>query len=294
MVSVPLLHDATLQLPDCWEDLTQQQAIATASVLTRLFNGEISPGRARLEMLVCYTGYRPSRKFDDTESREAIRFNLLKLSERLTFAFAVEEQNIRPRFRFKRNPLPQIEVGGIVYLGKIFNLDITAKTDITAREFVDAFDLFDAFRRAADPSLRAECLNQLCAILYPAHCDHRQNLVSGQHERMRQVPDESKMLILYRFTGILQYYTAHPVYAVLFSSTQKDDGEKIRLGAKETALYLMREGYGDPDRMTLNDYFDAQVKALKDSVSHALAQGVKIEKLARETGLSFEIINKLK
>jgi hypothetical protein len=290
-----VLNSGTLDLPDCWEDLTQEQTLVTISILMRLFRGHMTPSRARLEMLVCYTGYRPSRKHHGPETRETVNFNLLKLSEMLNFAFTVEESTICPRFNFKRNPLPVLTLDGVRYRGKIFDLDITARTDITAREFVEAFDLFAAFHQLTGDSARqTECLNQLCAVLYPAEPDHRRNLVSGQHERMRRAKTEEKTLILFWFTGIVQYYTTHPRYAVLFSSQKKDEGEKIRLGANEIALYLTREGYGDPDRMTLNDYFDAQVKALKDTVSHALAQGAKIERLAVETGLTLETLNKLK
>ena len=294
MTTVPLPHGATLQLPDCWEDLTQKQTLATVRILARLFAGGITPARARLEMLVRYTGYRPSPKFADPATRQTVSYNLLNLSEMLNFAFTVEAQTVRPHFNFKRNPLPELEIDSAKYRGKIFDLDITARTDITAREFVDAFDLLAAFHRTADDAIRQQCLNQLCAILYPAAPTHRQNLVSRQHERMSAAPQETKTLILYRFTGILQHYVTHPVYSVLFSSQKKDEGEKIHLGAGETALYLLREGYGDPDRMTLNDYFDAQVKALKDSISHALAQGVRIEKIAQETGLTPETLNKLR
>jgi hypothetical protein len=289
------LHNDTLDLPDCWEDLTLEQTLATVAILMRLFAGAITPDRARIEMLVSYTGYRPSRRPRDPATRETIHYNLLRLSELLTFAFAVDEaqQRITPHFNFKRNPLPKIALDGATYRGKIFDLDITAKTDVTAREFVDAFDLFAALHQTADATLKAECLNQLCAILYPAEDDHRRNLVSGQHTRMRLAPEETKTLILFWFAGIVHYYATHPVYSVLFSAQKAQQGEKIRLGANETALYLMREGYGDPDRMTLNDYFDAQVKALKDTVAHALAQGAKIEKIARETGIALETLNKL-
>jgi hypothetical protein len=79
MKTVPLHPAATLQLPDCWEDLTQEQTLRTVSILTRLFAGQITPDRARLEMLVRYTGYRPSRKPRDPETRETINFNLLRL-----------------------------------------------------------------------------------------------------------------------------------------------------------------------------------------------------------------------
>ncbi|MDR0681176.1 MAG: hypothetical protein LBG15_04900 [Dysgonamonadaceae bacterium] len=45
--------------------------------------------------------------------------------------------------------------------------------------------------------------------------------------------------------------------------------------------------------MNLNDYFDAQVKALKDTISHAMAAGAKIEQIAQKTGISLTIINRL-
>jgi hypothetical protein len=295
MITVPVNKKTFLDLPDCWEDLTPEQTLATVRILVRLLAGAITPDRARLEMLVCYTGYRPSPRVSP-ETREIIAYNLMRLSQLLTFAFTVEARTLHLHFSFKRNPLPTLTVNRVPYPGKIFTLDITARTDITAREFVDAFDLLTAFHRlSGDLPRRTEALNQLCAILYPAAPEHRKNLVSGQHERMSRVPEDIKTLILFWFTGIVDYYIHHPVYAILFSSEKKESGsEKIHLGASETALYLTREGYGDPDRMTLSDYFDAQVKSLKDNIGHALAQGVKIESISRETGLSFELLHRLR
>jgi hypothetical protein len=110
---------------------------------------------------------------------------------------------------------------------------------------------------------------------------------------MRKVGMLEKTLILFWFTSIVRFYTEHPVYSILFSGRKTDKEEKIHLGANETALYLAKEGYGDPETMNLNDYFDAQVKALKDSISHALAAGAKIEQIAQKTGMSLTIINKL-
>ena len=62
----------------------------------------------------------------------------------------------------------------------------------------------------------------------------------------------------------------------------------------EVCLYLQKEGYGLTDHMTINDYFDAQIKSLKDSISRATAEGAKIENIAQSTGLSLYQIEQLK
>jgi indolepyruvate ferredoxin oxidoreductase alpha subunit len=40
----------------------------------------------------------------------------------------------------------------------------------------------------------------------------------------------------------------------------------------EIALTLKKEGFGTPETMNLNDYFDAQIKYLKDMINRALAE----------------------
>jgi hypothetical protein len=295
MKKIQLNNGASIDLPDCWEDLTREQILFTGEVLNRLFSGTITPGQARIEMLIRYTGYRPSRKITDPDEREIINFNLLKLSEQLNFAFAVEENVIHPDFSFKRNPLPELTIDGQTYPGKIFNLDITAKTNITAKEFSDAFDLFVALNKMAGEAQKEECLNQLCAILYPASASHRENLISGQIEKMRKIGAVEKFIILSWFTGIVRFYTGHPVYSIIFERNKKseDSGEKINIGMNEILLTLQKEGYENPNTMNLNDYFDAQLKYLKDIIHKALGDGIKPEKLSAQTGIPLSTINKL-
>lgn len=294
MKQIPLNSGALLELPDHWEDLTREEFLFTVEVLMRLFAGSITPDAARLEMLLHYTSYRPSRKNADPEERENINFNLLKLSGLLDFAFTIEENVIQPQFRFVRNPLPKLRLEGASYRGKIFNITVSAQTDITAREFVDASDLVSAFYTTEREDLKGECLNQLCAILYPAVKNHRENLVSGHPERMRKAGMREKTAVLFWFSGIIRYYMTNSVYKVLFAGGKQMEEEwKIRIGAGETALYLKKEGYGDPETMNLNEYFDAQVKALKDSLSHAIVEGVKIERIEEKTGIPAELIRRL-
>jgi len=288
------LNKGTLELPEAWEELTKEQKIFTVDVLRRLFSHEIAPDMARIKMLVHFTGYKHSKKIKDTETREIINFNLIRLAEQLNFAFKVEENVIIPNFSFKCNPLPSLTIDNVEYSGKIFNLDITAKTNITAKEFVDAFDLLVAFRTFENEASKEECLNQLCAIFYPSEPTHTLNLVGKQIENMRKVSILEKTLIFFWFTGIVKLYTEHPVYSVLFSGKKEEpDEDKIRIGANETALYIHKEGYGNPETMNLNDYFDAQVKALKDTINHAIAQGAKETEISQKTGIPINIIHKL-
>ena len=101
MKTIPLYNkggwpSGSIQLPDCWEDLSFRERIFTFGILSELFAGTVTPEIARLKMLIEYTGYKPSwiqiireALKKNSEQREIIHFNLLKLSEELTFAFTV-------------------------------------------------------------------------------------------------------------------------------------------------------------------------------------------------------------
>jgi hypothetical protein len=291
------LQKSTIDLPDSWEDLSFREKLFTFEILSQLFSNAISPEIARLKMLIEYTGYKPSTTLiiRESEEREIINFNLLKLSEELTFAFSLEENRIIPDYSFKTNPIPYIKIGECRYYGKRFELDITAKTDVTAREFADCFDLLSAQRNMESDSDREECVNQICAILYPMLENYNLNLVSDHHKSMQSIHPAIKFGIIYWFTGIVKFYTEHPVYEVLFkrNGVPDDDNLKIRLGMNEIILSLQKEGYGSPETMNLNDYFDAQVKYLKDKINNALSKGAKIEDINQQTGIPLSTIIKL-
>ena len=296
------LNKSSVELPDCWEDLSYKEKIFTFGILSELFAGKITPEIARLKMLIEYTGYKPSRinlfreaLNKDTEQREIINFNLLKLSEELNFAFTVEENRIILNHVFKKNPISYIKIGRNRFTGRIFEIDTLCRTNITAREFSDCFDIFASMQGELTDADRYDCINQICAILFPKYGDYTASLVSGHHLEMRSVNPAVKFGIIFWFTGIMKYYTEHPVYSLLFKSDKHSDesGNKIYMGMNEIALTLKKEGYGSPETMNLNDYFDVQIKFLKDMINRALAEGVKADKLSVKTGIPQETIQKL-
>jgi hypothetical protein len=296
------LHKSSLLLPDSWEDLSYKEKLFTFSILSQLFSGDLTPEIARLKMLIEYTGYKPSwihlfrealRK--DAEQRETIHFNLFRLSEELTFAFTVQDNLIVPNHSFKKNPISFVKIGRHKYIGRRFELDAVCRTDITAREFSDCFDIFASMNNTPSEATRFDYTNQICAILFPQHPNYTANLISGHHNNMMHVDPVIKFGIIFWFTGIVKYYANHPIYGLLFKGEKQQDesSDKIHLGMNEITLALLKEGYGAPNTMNLNDYFDAQIKFLKDIIGKAIAEGVKPEKIAQKTGIPLSTIQKL-
>lgn len=303
MISIKLNGKACIDIPDSWEDLNFKQKLFTFEILSRVISGDLksTPHVALVKLLIKFTNYKPSKKFNrpDPESEESprdnINLNLLRLAERIKFIFIIDEDDRRiiPQYDFKTNPFPIVKIGRKKYTGKRFELDITAKTDITAREFVDCFDLLSALAKLENEDDKQECINQICAILYPANLNYTQNMVSGQNRNMRKLHPMVRFGIVYWFTGIVKFYTEHPTYSILFKGNPSEDGaDKIKL-SNEVVLMLQREGYGLPDHMNLNDYFDAQIKHLKDVVNKAIAEGLTVYKLSEKTGIDISTINKL-
>ena len=143
-------------------------------------------------------------------------------------------------------------------------MGIIIRTNITAREFSDAFDIVKAFAE----SHSEECLNALCAILYPRYSLHSRNISSQHYKHFERVSYPVRYAVMIWFTGIVRYFTEHAIYRVLFSGTGEQN-EKINLGMTETIMSLSLVGFGttaEMERVSVVDYFDMQVKALKKMI----------------------------
>lgn len=235
---------------------------------------------------------------EEENRKDIINFNLLRLAKEIDFIFQIDrnEKKIIPLYTFCSNPFPFIQIGRRKFKGRRFEVDVTVKTDISAREFVDCLDLLSAINQIDSDQKKQQCMNQLCAILYPSGEDYAENMVSGHHRLMNRLDPLIKFGISYWFTGVVKFYTEHPVYGILFSGRSSEDPEhnngKVQLSS-EVLLMLRKQGYGAPETMKLNDYFDAQVKVLKDMISDAISSGLSVSKIAQKTGIELSVISKL-
>ncbi|MCD7898524.1 MAG: hypothetical protein LUH22_01210 [Bacteroides sp.] len=241
--------------------------------------------RANAFVSIWKEDHRPVRS-----EREMISLNLYLLSEKLDFAFTLENNTLNFKRNFRQNPIPFIRLNGRRFTGRKFVMDIAPFTNITAKEYSDCYDLYLAYHQTKDQRNKENCLDKMISILYPATDNYKENMVSDHLNFIRKLSSGLKFGILYWFSGIVEFYTTHPVYSILF---RRDPEKKthISLGMNEVVLMIERKGY-NPD-CNLNDFFDKQICILKDNLAEALANGVKIEKLSRTTGLSIQQINQL-
>lgn len=225
------------------------------------------------------------------ERREIINSNLVILSEQIKFPLREGRDGWEVNNCFNRNPIPWIRPRLRRYVGKQFDVGIIIRTDITAREFSDAFDIVKAFAE----SHSEECLNALCAILYPRYSLHSRNISSQHYKHFERVSYPVRYAVMIWFTGIVRYFTEHAIYRVLFSGTGEQN-EKINLGMTETIMSLSLVGFGttaEMERVSVVDYFDMQVKALKKMISDARGGGATLDDIAKATKLSYAVIEQL-
>jgi hypothetical protein len=293
MITVQGVH-RPIHLPESWEELSPRQYLFTISRLLLLMAREITPVDLRISLLLHYTRYRPQRWRilpENPERRERVNHNLVLLSELITFPLRGSEINTS----FKRNPLPLVRIGRQSYAGKRFDVGVVIRTDITARDFSDAFDLLKAYAASG----REDCLDALCAILYPAIPGNaRANTLSGHERRLARLPLATRLAMLVWFTGVVNYFVEHPDYKLLFSGSGSgsDREDRVDLGLSESIMHLSLDGFGsfaEMERVTVVEFFDMQLKSLKKKIADAIAAGVKVHDIASRAKLPYSTINRL-
>lgn len=226
------------------------------------------------------------------ERREIINSNLVILSEQIKFPLREGRDGWEVNNCFNHNPIPWIRPRLRKYTGKQFDVGIIIRTNITAREFADAFDIVKVFASTRS----GECLNALCAILYPRYSEHNRNIVSAHYKSFERVSYPVRYGVMIWFTGIVRYFTEHAIYRVLFSGSGGQHEEKISLGMSETIMHLSLVGFGttaEMERVSVVDYFDMQVKALKKMIADAKGGGATLDDVANATKLSYAVIEQL-
>lgn len=318
-----------INIPETWDDLTQEQYVFIASLLYRHHIGEIDFSEVQL-LSVCkilnlqvqqvkekisltsfinyllaswklnFTRiYRRIYREDYIAWRAAAReCYLSKEVKEDLLAFNLVQiakeldflQMDNFQISFLQNPVPRLPEIGV---GKKFDIGILINTDITAGTYADAMDLMIAWEENKNP--KDAILNYIIGMLYTGLplkeiLDNTKLLNS-----LDKVEFSVKYAIYLWFVSISTYFLVHPVYSHLYKG-KKQDEDKIRLGMAESIIRLSKAGYGSVDNMksmNLIAFMDIQIAELQESIRGALAAGIEPIKLAEKTGRTLTQIDQL-
>jgi len=267
-------------------DLSEKQKRLAFRLLLQLLAQKITPFDFQTTMLI-KLGYKPKRK------DELGRHFFIIVAENLNLLFKIIGNEIIIDYDFSENPFPHLPDETFGQHIPTFTRNFTIDTNITSRQFADCLDYLFEFTKITTDTSSPEDMKQTSELRLHLLSKIAETLYKIDYDTAKKIPFEILFAIQMWFTGINIFFHRHPIYSVLFRNNKDDDKEKITLGMSETLLHLQKEGYSNIEEMNVIDFFNAQIKSLKDNLNHAKAEGAKLEDIAKQTHLDFDTINKL-
>ncbi|MDR2685068.1 MAG: hypothetical protein LBB53_06775 [Prevotellaceae bacterium] len=264
-------------------NLDEKQKRFAFRLLLLLLAHQITPFEFQAQMLT-KLGYKPKRK------NELEKHFFIIVAENMSILFKVIGNEIILDYDFTENPFPNI-----AKYTPTFTRNFTIDTNITARQFADCLDYLREFNNTECDVNSPESLQQAHELRLHLLAKIAETLYKTDFETAKKLPFEVLFAVQMWFVGISAFFHKHPTYSILFQKTGENESEntKISLGMSETLLHLQKEGYGNAPEMNIVDFFNAQIKSLKDNIADAIAKGAKIADLAVSMKLDTGIISRL-
>lgn len=280
-----------LLLPEDWMEISEKQRRKGFELLALVMAGALDPFEWQLHMLIEITGYKPSRAtrrallgYKQHTVRDTVIENLRRLAECLDFAFSIEENKVQIKYDMHDCPFELFKGKGVQ---PHFIRDRLIETNLTAGIYAEATQILSMVNdKDNDDDDRLYYMSKLAKTLWR---------VETNAHAPEPTPVELLAVTVW-FTGVALFFQEHDTYSVLFDAV-KSEKEKpedhISLGVQEIILELETAGHRDVRNMGLLDFFDAQVKLLKDRIADAKSGGSSIADIVKKTGLSINTITRL-
>ncbi len=272
------LNKGSLELPTDWTELNKNCQRAGWEMLLRVMSGEMEPFVWQVNMLRLITGYTPKHP------TENILENLRRLAELLTFAFQVEEDN-KVVLNYEMHDCP-VQLFGNKGIQPYFIRDRIVSTNLTAGMYADGLQLLEMLNDESNTEDdRLYYLTKLAQVLWRMEMNAR---------APEPTPGELLAVTVW-FTGVVLFFQEHDVYSVLFDAKKANDkpDDYISLGVQEIILEIASNGRPDARDMNLLEFFDAQIKLLKDRIADAKSDGADTSDIIKKTGLPLNTILRL-
>ena len=280
-----------LLLPEDWMELSEKQRRKGFELLAAVMAGAMDPFEWQLYMLVEITGYKPSRAtrralfgYKQHTVRDTVIENLRRLAECLDFAFTIEDRDVKIKYEMHDCPFDLFKGKGVQ---PHFVRDRLIETNLTAGIYAEATQILSMVNdKDNDDADRMYYMTKLAKTLWR---------VEMNAHAPEPTPVELLAVTVW-FTGVVLFFQEHDIYSVLFDSTGSDKSKSedyISLGVQEIVLELETSGHRDVRNMGLLEFFDAQIKLLKDRIAEAKSGGSSVADIVKKTGLSINTITRL-
>ena len=283
------LNNGIIELPEDWMELTEAQRVAGFENLALVLAKLMTPFEWQCRMLLVITGYKPSRTQFSQDKRDRINENLVRLAEMLNFAFTIEEDENGKgvlHINYEMHDCP-VHIFGDTGVQPNFVRDRIIDTNLTAGIYSDAYELLQMVNdKDNSPEDTHYYMLKLAQTLWR---------VDSQSTAAPEPCAGELLAVTVWFTGIVLFFQEHAVYGVLYEGgdQEKKAEDHISLGVQDAILELTMAGHPDARSMPLTEFFDMQVKMLKDRILEAKAEGTSVSDIAKKSKMPLATILRL-
>jgi len=326
MIKLEFNNGHKFLLKNRWEELSGKEYLTILDYLSKCLSGKNSIPKLRVMILFLLTGLN-GRLHKDSEKADRQSLNIYKISQQLTFMLRIEykskksfnslnrdiknklerylpeeldvtpitrwatksQKTIIPDLVFAANLLPEIKVGRKLLKGYTFTLnDRILSTSLTTSQFITAQTVSKEVSEKGDEY----SLNILVAILYSSPYDSLS--VMNLAKRISHLEMQTKKAIYFNFNAIQAFLSTKTKYSILFGEPDpKKKKPKIDLGLESVALSLIKTGYSNIEESNLIHFFEIMYSELIQNVTNLHHQGIAIDKISEQTGLTLKTINQI-
>ena len=280
-----------LLLPEDWMEISEKQRRKGFELLALVMAGALDPFEWQLHMLIEITGYKPSRAtrrailgYKQHTVRDTVIENLRRLAECLDFAFSIEDNKVQIKYDMHDCPFELFKKKGVQ---PHFIRDRLIETNLTAGIYAEATQILSMVNdKDNSDEDRMYYMSKLAKTLWR---------VEMNAHAPEPTPVELLAVTVW-FTGVALFFQEHDIYSVLFDNTSSGSSKSedyISLGVHEIIMELEKSGHRDVRNMGLLEFFDAQIKLLKDRIADAKSGGSSVADIVKKTGLSINTISRL-
>lgn len=332
MIDIPFSNGHSYQLKNSWEELTTKQYIALLDLIVLFMAGELSLRHFRLKLFALISGVS-LRLHPDHEKTDQQCENIWRIAQQLTFPLQVKykneksllklkkevrdqlsrylpfeleqtpeirwaekaEKTIMPDIVFAANLVPVIGRRRHIFKGYTFEVsDGILITSLTTSQFIDAQTVANEIQESGKENL----LNLLVAILYCRTYDAQQAALLAK--KLDWLDMSTKKAIFINFNAIQSFLCTRTKYSILFNAPVVESIDAVAgkrkknlLGLGSVAHSLIKAGYGDIENSNLVKFFEIMYSDLISNVTSLHRQGISIDKISEQTGITISKINQI-